>query len=350
MPLLRRLSAVAVVSAMFVPAPASAGDPLAAAQARVEAARRAANEAGASYEAAQNAYYTLQVEIVRNRATLDSLRAEVTALAARARARAVEAYVGQSQVGVGQIVSGGDILDTARRTEFLDRVNAIGDDAVDRLGAMSEDLTIRERALSKQLERQKTVTASLRAQQDSILQALARAKSAEAQLRARIAEERRKKAARARVARAERVLNGAATTVGASGVIIGGGSWACPAPGSSFVDTFGAPRSGGRRHQGNDMMAPFGSPIVAVVSGSIEHSTSNLGGNQIWLHGSDGNSYFYAHLSSYVGPPRSVVLGELIGRVGNTGDAAGGPTHLHFEIHPGGGAAVDPYSTLRAHC
>jgi murein DD-endopeptidase MepM/ murein hydrolase activator NlpD len=98
------------------------------------------------------------------------------------------------------------------------------------------------------------------------------------------------------------------------------------------------------------MMDPRGAPIVAVVSGSISHSTSNLGGNQIWLHGSDGNTYFYAHLDSYVGPPRSVSLGELIGRVGDTGNARGGPTHLHFEIHPGGGGAVDAYSTLRAHC
>ena len=98
------------------------------------------------------------------------------------------------------------------------------------------------------------------------------------------------------------------------------------------------------------MMAPRGSPIVSVVSGSISQSSGNLGGNQLWLHGSDGNTYFYAHLDSYVGPSRSVSLGELIGHVGDTGNARGGPTHLHFEIHPGGGAAIDPYPTVRAHC
>ena len=86
------------------------------------------------------------------------------------------------------------------------------------------------------------------------------------------------------------------------------------------------------------MMAGFGTPIYAVVSGSISHSTSGLGGNQIWLSGSDGNKYFYAHLQAYVGGAGAVSAGDQIGRVGDTGNARGTP-HLHFEIHPGGGAA-----------
>ena len=127
------------------------------------------------------------------------------------------------------------------------------------------------------------------------------------------------------------------------------GGFQCPVAGSSFSDSFGAPRSGGRRHQGVDMMASRGNSIFAVVSGSVSHSSSALGGNQIWLHGSDGNTYFYAHLSAYVGGGGAVNAGDEIGKVGDTGNAKGTP-HLHFEIHPGGGAAVDPYPTVRAHC
>lgn len=131
--------------------------------------------------------------------------------------------------------------------------------------------------------------------------------------------------------------------------VISGGSWVCPVAGpSAFGDTFGAPRPGGRKHEGVDMMSPYGTPLVAVVSGFANMRTTNLGGNSISLAGDDGNRYFYAHLSSWEGPSRSVAAGEVIGYVGHTGDTTA--NHLHFEIHPGGGPAVDPYPTVRQYC
>jgi murein DD-endopeptidase MepM/ murein hydrolase activator NlpD len=131
------------------------------------------------------------------------------------------------------------------------------------------------------------------------------------------------------------------------------GTWVCPVQGPvSFTDTFGAPRGGGRRHQGNDLFSPGGTPLVAVTAGSVFFQGDPLGGNAAYVQGHDGNTYYYAHLADYVGGARAVKAGELIGHVGNTGDAAGGPTHLHFEIRPGGpnGRAIDPYPTLAAHC
>ena len=131
--------------------------------------------------------------------------------------------------------------------------------------------------------------------------------------------------------------------------VVSGGSWVCPVAGpSAFGDTFGAPRPGGRKHEGVDMMSPYGTPLVAVVSGFANMRTTNLGGNSISLAGDDGNRYFYAHLSSWEGPSRSVAAGEVIGYVGHTGDTTA--NHLHFEIHPGGGPAVDPYPTVRQYC
>jgi len=128
-----------------------------------------------------------------------------------------------------------------------------------------------------------------------------------------------------------------------------GGDWFCPIAGpNAFGHSFGDPRPGGRIHQGVDMMSPYGTPLVAVVAGFAQMKTNSLGGTVVGLKAANGDYYYYAHLSSWEGPSREVQAGDVIGYVGHTGDTS--VDHLHFEIHPGGGAAVDPYDTLRAHC
>ena len=122
----------------------------------------------------------------------------------------------------------------------------------------------------------------------------------------------------------------------------------CPVAGpNAYADTWGAPRSGGRRHQGVDMMSPAGTPLVAVEAGTVQMKTNALGGNVVWLSGGSGTKYYYAHLSAWEGSSRSVGQGEVIGYVGATGNTSA--NHLHFEVHPGG-VAVNPYPYVRAVC
>ena len=114
----------------------------------------------------------------------------------------------------------------------------------------------------------------------------------------------------------------------------------------NFTDTFGAPRSDVPVHVGNDIFAAFGTPIVAVADGRIYRvGTLPISGNRLWLRDKKGYRYFYCHLSDFAAAAYNgadVHAGEVIGFVGNTGDAEPTPPHLHFEVHMPDGAVVDP--------
>lgn len=99
-------------------------------------------------------------------------------------------------------------------------------------------------------------------------------------------------------------------------------------------------------------MSPRGTPVVLPVSGRTTFRTGGIGGLTFNLNGDDGNYYYGAHLDSYAGLADGwYPAGTVVGFVGDTGDARGTGTHLHFEIHLGGfGNAVNPYPTTRANC
>lgn len=133
------------------------------------------------------------------------------------------------------------------------------------------------------------------------------------------------------------------------------GNLVCPINGfTTFTDTWGAPRSGGRTHQGVDMLAARGTPAVAIESGTILRlGNSSLGGITIWLTGVSGDEYYYAHLDGWapgLSVGQSVAAGELVGTVGSSGNASYTVPHLHFELHPGGGSAVNPYPLVKGLC
>jgi murein DD-endopeptidase MepM/ murein hydrolase activator NlpD len=130
----------------------------------------------------------------------------------------------------------------------------------------------------------------------------------------------------------------------------------CPVDGVvTFSNDFGQPRSGWRVHQGTDIFAARGTPDVAVGDGIAKQSHNTLGGNALWVYTWDGNAFYYAHMDAYEGTwdangVRAVKKGEVVGYVGNTGNAAGGPTHTHFEVHPDNIGPINPYPLLREMC
>ena len=123
----------------------------------------------------------------------------------------------------------------------------------------------------------------------------------------------------------------------------------CPVAGARFMNDWGFPRVDTGFHEGTDLMAKRGTPIVAPVSGTVTQGVGTIGGNYFRLVAADGTSYYGGHMNSF-GKKGKVKAGDSLGTVGNSGDADGGPTHLHFEIHPAGAAAVNPYSFLIAAC
>jgi murein DD-endopeptidase MepM/ murein hydrolase activator NlpD len=129
---------------------------------------------------------------------------------------------------------------------------------------------------------------------------------------------------------------------------------------ASFGDSFGAPRPDvpGGWHHGEDIFAAAGTPLLAAADGTLHTIGFNkIGGYRLWLRDTQGDEFYYAHLSAYsplAVEGRSVQAGDVIGFVGATGDADGGAPHLHFEIHPasmaglGYDGVVAPYSILLA--
>ncbi len=135
---------------------------------------------------------------------------------------------------------------------------------------------------------------------------------------------------------------------------------------ATYTDDYGAARSQGS-HQGNDIMAAKKSPAVAAEAGKVKYwTTSGQAGCMLYLYGESGTTYLYIHLNndltsrndnrgkcvkgvSYaVKDGAKVAAGQQIGYVGDSGDANGGASHLHFEVHPGGGSSTDPYPYLQA--
>ena len=341
------LGAGLALLAATVPAGAA---PIDDARTKVTETQHAADAAAVRYDEAIGRLEQLGHEIEDLLARIEAGRAEAARLRALARRRAVEAYVGRDGLhDAGFVLDGGDPLDQIRRDKLLARTKEREDDAVEALAAVERDLARQRTDLEARRAEQETTVEQVEAEQATLQTQLARRRD-----RARAA--RGAAAARAGGAagardrgRDRREASNRSNGKDYSGAVVSTGI-VCPIRGAlSFTDSWGAPRHQGR-HQGVDLMAARGTPNVAVVSGRVEFREGGLSGLGAYLHGDDGHLYYYFHLSAYEGGARQVAQGDVIGYVGNTGDARYTATHTHFEFHPGGGAAVNPYPSVAAVC
>jgi len=381
--------AAAIVAVLLVVGPAYAatakGEITPEDIAAADASRRAAatDLAGitAEYDAAvqrsvatEDDLSVLTVELSVTERILSDLRTEAEVVT-----RAL--YMEAGGVDALSILDARSINDLSIRSGYLDALSASGQATLSRLVALEDAFTDQRGRLDILLAEQQATTAELEQLAGELLDRLATANAEyDAVVAAYVAQEEAKRRAAEEAARREaerRAATSTTTTQAPTGTTLppGGdsstttttspppapppppssGGRTCPVNGAvSFTDTWGAPRSGGRTHQGVDMIASRGTPLVAIEDGVIARiSASSLGGLTIWLTGASGDEFYYAHLDGYASGVSSgdrVAMGTLIGYVGNTGNAQYTIPHLHFEVHPGGGSAVNPYPLAASLC
>ena len=338
-----RLSAVVVAAllAMLVALPvrADTASELASARSALAGVQADLDRLAASYAQAETRLAQQQSAMADLRGKIDAVQARAARIRAGLVQRAREAYESGGLSTVDMLLSSSSFSQFSDRVQYLGSVAQGDSQLLLRSSLVKEELRRDRAALVRLSRRQAATVAELAAAKRDIAAQLAAAQALEAKLQARLSAERL--AAAKAAAAAEATMPGV------------GPLQACPVgQPRTFYDDFGDPRPSGRTHQGIDMLAPLGTPIYAAQAGRFEQNYNDLGGISALVYAANGDYTYYAHMSSYAGVAdgATVAAGTMIGHVGNTGDAQGGPFHLHFEYHPGGGGAVDPYEDLVAVC
>lgn len=372
----RYLTAAAVFLIALVPA-LTASARLQITQEDITAADANRRQVGADLEAATieydtavNRLYDLEETLTALGIELGDLEREVAIARVAAQQIATQRYI-YADSGQSALFESASIDDMSLRSSYLGRLSQEGSDVIARMYGLQGNYQEQQQRLAQAVEQQEATNIELEAMANDIMGQLEDAnqqyndivaayEKQEADRRAR--EEAERKAREAEEARRQAALATATTTTTAAPTTTEtttppppSGSMVCPVNGAvSFTDTWGASRSGGRSHKGVDMLAARGTPLVAIESGTIKKmGNGGLGGITVYLTGNSGDQYYYAHLDGWADgltTGQSVTVGDLIGYVGNSGNARYTVAHLHFEYHPGGGSAVNPTPLVSSLC
>jgi len=381
-----RIFAALIVLALAAPAVAQVTDE------DIDRAREEVNrivgesqELGDAVQAAWARQLELDHEIATLNSSIDFAQLQLADIEKRLADVAVELYMGSTSAASLAVLFNASDDDYEAGLEYLREVSGVDDDVVTQLRVFRRELDRQTQRLAEASTEQLVVTAELEEAALQLQEDLGAAQIAYDDLveqQRREEEERQRRAAEEarRQAAAEAARQATATTAttvsGSTGTTAAtdtpttsgndattttttsppppSGNGACPVAGAvSFSDTWGAPRSGGRSHEGVDMISARGTPLVAVFEGTIRRiSNGSLGGKSLWLRATNGDQFYYAHLDGYgdISVGQKVAEGYIVGYNGSTGNAPSWLPHLHFEFHPGGGRAVNPYPLVKSIC
>jgi peptidoglycan LD-endopeptidase LytH len=296
---------------------------------QIEAMKAESQRLAQEYNTALSEYESIRSEVEANREQLEKAQNDYK------RARTILHERLRSIYKSGEISSLEVLLESTSLDDFLTRYDFfsyIGNrdfELFDEFKRLREEISERQHTLEEQEARSRQILGSVNAKRQAMETSL---QEQQAYLDSVNKE----------------ILQLLATTGGGGTPILTPiGSFVFPVRGPhSFSNDWHAPRTG-HLHQGCDVFASAGTPMVACVSGTVNQGEGKNAGLYVRLAGDDGNVYYYMHCQRF-GATGHVTAGTVIAYVGDTGNALGGPPHLHFEIHPGGGAAINPYPILLA--
>lgn len=379
-----RIVAGILVIATAVPALADVTDEdIARARAEMNELLAGSEDLGQEVQDAWARQFALEQEILDLEASIEFAKAQVAEASAKLEQVAVEMYMGSASNAAIQVLFSTSDEEYEAGRQYLTDVSGGEVDIINQLRSFRAELDRQTDRLSDATDEQEVVTADLERKAGELQDDLVAAQAFYDQLLAQQAVEKEEARLRAEEEEARRQAEeealrvtttsapGATTSTGPTGPTttdspgddpgttappppVPSGDGACPVAGAvSFSDSWGDPRSGGRTHQGVDMIAARNTPTAAIYSGTIlRMSTGSLSGLSIWLRAKNGDEFFYAHLESYgeISVGQTVSEGEVIGYVGTSGNAPSWLPHLHFESHPNGGSAVNPYPLVKSVC
>ena len=343
----------------------------------VEDARRRLQEVAAELEDEVAAFDAALAEQARLEARLDRLVLDLSnrerdlALARRqARDRVADMYMSAGQTEA--IVSEHDLGSAPTRIVYLQSVRETDTDVVNRLEVARREYNQLNDLVQEALARQEDLIAQQEAAVEVIYGRLEAANEEYQAIKTQWEKQEAERRLREWLATSTTTTTTTTAPSGGGGGGGGGsppttappptapppppppaGTRVCPVDGATtFRDSWGEPRPGGRGHAGVDMMAPTGTPLVAIETGIIwSPNWHYAGGYGLYLIGESGDKWYYAHLNGYASGIRDgtrVVAGQLVGYVGSTGNAS--VPHLHLGWQPGGGAYANPYPVVAALC